>query len=215
MNKIRDQLIRYIKVNRVSTTELSDALGKKGSIPGIRPIEYQSARHRVGKIKCVFAYNNSNFLVHEDLKNVKPNDVVIVFAKKINHKSIIGDLVAKYTLLYKQACSIVVLGNVRDLQKLIKEKYPIWCKGFNPVGSENNFKGNYPKKEKNNILKKFEGGIAVCDSTGVVLVEKSMVTKKLLDKIKFIEQQEDSWYYYLDVKKWDTKKIIVDKDYDK
>ena len=63
MNKIRDQLIRYIKVNRVSTTELSDALGKKGSIPDIRPIEYQSARHRVGKIKCVFAYNNSNFLV--------------------------------------------------------------------------------------------------------------------------------------------------------
>ena len=215
MSKIRNKLIDYIKVNRVSTTELSDALSKSGSVLGVRPIDYQSARHKVGKIKCVFAYNNSNFLVHEDLKSVNANDAVVIFTKKFNNKSIIGDLIAKFTLLYKQACSIVVLGNVRDLQKLIKEKYPIWCKGFNPVGSENNFKGNYPKKEKNNILKKFEGGIAVCDSTGVVLVEKSMVTKKLLDKIKFIEQQEDSWYYYLDVKKWDTKKIIVDKDYDK
>ena len=32
MNKIRKKLIDYIKVNRVSTTELSDALLKSGSI---------------------------------------------------------------------------------------------------------------------------------------------------------------------------------------
>ena len=215
MSKIRDKLINYIKVNRVSTTELSDALSKSGSVLGVRPIDYQSARHKVGKIKCVFAYNNSNFLVHEDLKKVNANDTVIIFTKKFNNKSIIGDLIAKFTLLYKQASSIVVLGNVRDLPKLIKERYPIWCKGFNPVGSENIFKGNFPKNEKTKILKKFDGGIAVCDATGVVLVEKNKISQKLFDKIKFIEKQEDYWYHCLDVKKWDTKKIIVDKSYKK
>ena len=169
---------------------MSDALLKSGSILGIRPIEYQNARHKVGKIKCIFAYNNSNFLVHEGLKNVEENDVVIIFAKKFNNKSIIGDIIAKFTLLYKQASSIVVLGNVRDLPKLIKEKYPIWCKGFNPVGSENNFTGNFPKGEKSKILKKFEGGIAVCDATGVILVENKKISNKLLDKIKFIEKNK-------------------------
>lgn len=138
-----------------------------------------------------------------------------MFTKKINAKSIIGDLIAKYTVLYKQASALVVLGNVRDLPKLLKEKYPIWCKGFNPVGVYNYFKGNYPKNEKNKILKKFEGGIAICDATGVVLIEKKMISKKTLNKIKFIEQQEDIWYYHLDTKKWDTKRIIVDKDYKK
>ena len=35
----------------------------------------------------------------------------------------------------------------------------------------------------------------------------------MFKKLKFIEKQEDEWYYHLDVKKWDTKKIIVEKKY--
>ena len=122
-------------MNRISTTEVSDALSKKkGSLENIRPIDYQNSLHKVGSIKCVFAYKESNYLVHDQIKKVKKNDIVIIFTKDCNNKSIIGDLISKYTLLYKEASAIVVLGNVRDLAKLIKEKYPIWCEGFNPVG---------------------------------------------------------------------------------
>ena len=215
MNSIRNNIIKYIKTNRVSSTEMSDVLSKKGAIYSLRPINYQEARHKVGKIKCVFAYNNSNFLIHDEIKKVKETDIVIIFGKKMNKRSIIGELIAKYILLYKQASAIVVIGNVRDLPKLIKEKYSIWCEGFNPVGSNNNNTGSFPAKERNKILKKFEGGIAICDSTGVVVVEKSLISNKLLEKIKFIEKQEDTWFHYLDRKKWDTKRIVVDKDYNK
>lgn len=208
-----NNIIDYIKKNRVSSTEFSDALEKKGSIYNLRPIDYQNSMHKVGKIICLFAYNNSNYHVHVGAKKIKKNDVVIIFTNECGDKAIIGDLISKYVMLYKEASAIVVMGNVRDLPRLHKEKYPIWCKGFNPVGVKNEFTGNFPQKLKKEILKEYEGGIAVCDITGVVTIKKSEITKKILDKVKFIEKQEDIWYNCLDVKKWDTKKIIVDKKY--
>lgn len=208
-----NKIINYIKKNRVSSTEISDALGKRGSIYNLRPIDYQNSTHKVGKIRCVFAYNNSNYHVHAGIKKIKKNEIVIIFTNECGNSAIIGDLISKYTILYKEASAIVVMGNVRDLPRLHKEKYPIWCKGFNPVGVKNEFTGNFPQKLKKEIKEEFEGGVAICDMTGVVILKKSDIKKKTLDKIKFIEKQEDIWYECLDVKKWDTKKIIVDKKY--
>ena len=51
--------------------------------------------------------------------------------------------------------------------------------------------------------------------TGVVTIKKANVSNQILKKIKFIEKQEDIWFECLDVKKWDTKKIVVDKKYKK
>jgi len=212
---IKNKIINLIKVNRISTTEVSDALSKKGNLDNIRPIDYQNSLHKVGNIKCVFAYKESNYLVHDQIKKVKKDDIVIIFTKDCNNKSIIGDLISKYTLLYREASAIIVIGYVRDLPKLIKEKYPIWCEGFNPVGCHNHFTGNFPKKLKDEIIKRFENGIAVCDITGVVIIEKKYINNAMIKKLKFIEKQEDLWYYHLDVKKWDTKKIIVEKKYKK
>ena len=209
------EIIKYIKKNRVSTTEVADALSKQGSLKNIRPLDYQNSLHKVGKIKCIFAFNESNFLVHQGAKYAKKDEVIIIFCEKCNDKAIIGDLISKYLILYKEVSAIVVVGSVRDLPRLTKEKYPIWCEGFNPVGVENHFTGNFPKKIKDSIMKKYEGGIAVCDLTGVVIVPKKDVNSKTLKRIKLIEKQEDIWYHHLDVKKWDTKKIIVDKAYKK
>ena len=61
LKKITD----YIKTNNVSTTEVSDALSKNGSLENVRPIDYQNSHQVVGRILCVFAYNDSNYLVHD------------------------------------------------------------------------------------------------------------------------------------------------------
>ena len=180
---MRNKIINYIKKNRVSTTEIADALSKKGSFLHLKPIDYQNSLHKTGKIKCIFAYNNSNYLVHKDAKKVCKDDVVLIFTHECGENSIIGDLISKYLILYKEAAAIAVMGNVRDLPKLTKERYPIWCRGFNPVGVVNNFTGNFPKKIMKEILSLYEGGIAVCDLTGVVAIKKRMSMKKLLKKL--------------------------------
>ena len=55
------EIIKYVKKNRVSSTEISDALSKQGNLKNIRPLDYQNSLHKVGKIKCVFAYNGLTF----------------------------------------------------------------------------------------------------------------------------------------------------------
>lgn len=209
------KIIEYIRTNRVSSTEISDVLQKKGSLLNIRPLDYGNSLHKVGKIRCIFAFNDSNYLVHVGAKKIKKNDIVIIFTKDCKNNSIIGDIICKFILLYKEASAIVVMGNVRDIPILYKEKYPLWCQGFNPVGVKNGFTGNFPNKLKKEILSEYEGGIAVCDLSGVVVIKKNLINKKFLNNIKFIEKQEDIWYDCLDRKKWDTKKIIVDKAYKK
>jgi len=208
-----NNIINYLKKNRISTTEVADALGKKGVFKNIKPINQLSNFHKVGKIKCIFAAHKSNYLVHDGIEGLEKEDIPIIFAYNCFNNSIIGDLISKYVLLYKRAEAIVVLGCVRDAPKLIKENYPVWSEGFNPVGCKNNFTKQFPAKLKQKIKKKFENGIVVCDTTGVVAIKKRQINKKLLDKLRDIEKQEDLWYYCLDTLKWNTKDIVVKKKY--
>ena len=53
-DRMREEIIGYIKRNKVSTTEVADCLGKKGALPGIYPVN--SGIHRVGKIKYVYGF---------------------------------------------------------------------------------------------------------------------------------------------------------------
>ena len=122
-------------MNKVSTTEVADCLGKTGVLPGIYPINRQ--QFAVGKIKWVYAYNESNWDVHEQVRDVQKGDVVYIECFDCNERAIIGELVSKYILLYRGGAAIVTNGRMRDAHKLIKENYPIWCTGVSPVGCFN------------------------------------------------------------------------------
>ena len=53
----------------------------------------------------------------------------------------------------------------------------------------------------------------VCDDSGVALIEKQEITEKLFDRLKYIELQEDIWYYCMDSLKMSTFDIICEKKY--
>ena len=60
---------------------------------------------------------------------------------------------------------------MRDAHRLIKEKYPVWCTGFSPVGcfntkNEEPFDKNIIEERMNAI----NGGVMVCDDSGVVII---------------------------------------------
>ena len=124
-----------------------------------------------------------------------------------------GDLVSKYLLLYKQARSIVALGNLRDAPRLIKENWPIWCFGFSPVGCFNSQEKDIASEVKAQHRGMYDGAIAVCDDSGVVVVPKGNHNQEFYDKLEFIEQQEDTWYDCIDRRKWTTFDTICLKKY--
>ena len=209
---ITQKIIDYCKDNRVSTTEVSDAIGKKGVPFIVTPIT--GGLHSVGRIRCIFAAHNSNWDVHDQIRNVEKGDVVLVFAHACDkERAIWGELISKYLLLYLGASAIVVQGAIRDAASIKRHGYAVWSQAISPLGCHNNKDQPFPADEKRRLLDKYEGGIAVCDDGGVTLIEHCEVSLETLERLEFIEMQEDIWFYCLDVLKWDTKRIVCSKDY--
>lgn len=211
MNDLAAQIIDYIKINRVSTTELADALGKTGEInPLIKPV---SKKMRcVGMVYYVPAINESNWYTHYYLQNVPKNAVVFVEGINCNNKAIFGSLVAKYACLYKQVSGMVVSGYIRDIQEIIKQDYPVWALGSTPIGCfnvDNGIDEELIRKQQ----EKYNNGIILADDGGVIFVEKNKITKELLENIDRIEKQEDIWFDCIDRLKYSTFETVCLKKY--
>jgi 4-hydroxy-4-methyl-2-oxoglutarate aldolase len=202
----------FCKVNRVSTTEVADALGKKGVLRAVKPLNEQ--HYVVGNVFPVFTAYGSNYEVHEQIREVQTGDVVLIFTYECDDLAIIGEVVAKYLLLYKGAGAVVVAGMVRDVSRLRRDNYPIWCEDFTPLGC-NNLKQErqFPEALELELRSRFEGGIAICDDGGVTVIEQSFVNTETLAALHKIEIQEDIWAFCLNTLKWDTKKIVCDRAY--
>lgn len=209
--KYQRSIIEYCKKNRVSTTEVADALGKKGVIKNIFPII--SNQYKVGKIKTIFASYNSNYEIHDQIQDVNEGDIIFILTFEIENRAVIGDLIAKYLILYKGITAIIIDGFVRDLASLKKDSYPIWCKGSTPLGCFNSKRKNFPKSLKKELEEKYNNGIAICDEGGVTIIESKYCNKLTLKKLEQIELQEDIWFYCLDTLKWNTKEIVCEKRY--
>ncbi|HSR50231.1 MAG TPA: RraA family protein [Acidobacteriota bacterium] len=209
---IRQRIIKKIKTNRISTTEVADCLGKTGNIPEVLPLS--EGHFEVGEVYLAYCYNESNWPLHRQLEEVQPGQVVIVETHNCGTRAAFGDLVSKFGLLYREASAMVVNGYLRDAHNIKKHRYPVWCRGITPIGCFN--RQNQHDLEASVLQKwrkEYEGGIAVCDDGGVVVVPSQALTEDFLQKLDFIELQEDIWYYCLDVKKWSTYRTVCLKDY--
>lgn len=209
---MREEIIDYIRRNRVTTTEVADCMGKSGALENILPIN--RGHFRVGKIRWTYASKESNWQVHKDVMDTQKEEIVLIDSIECNGRAIIGELVSKYILLYCQASAIVVNAPMRDAGALIRENYAIWSKGVSPVGCFNT-KPSEEVEESEIIRRKelYEDAIAVCDDCGVVIIPKELHTKEFLDKLVAIETQEDIWFERLDRYHENTFEIVCEKKY--
>lgn len=205
------KIIETIKLNRISTTEVADALGKRGVLHGLLPVTHDL--HCVGPVRPVFTAFNTNYGIHDQVRDVEAGEVVVVYTHECEGRAILGDLIAKFITLYRRAEAVAVNGLVRDASRLRRERYPVWSTGFTPLGCYNVQGEPFPSDTERKIRAEVEGGVAVCDDGGVVIIPAAEVNEGTLEKLNNIELQEDIWSYCLNVLKWDTKKIIVDRDY--
>lgn len=209
---MKEKIINYIKRNRVSTTEVADCLGKSGALEHVMPI--CRGHFRVGPIKWVYACSNSNYPVHDMIRDTQEGDIVFIESFNKENRAIIGDLVSKYILLYLQAGAIICNARFRDASALLRENYPIWCTGFTPVGCFN--KKPEPDLDANTFAQhkeNYDGAIAVCDDCGVVIIPKESITEEFYAKLEAIEAQEDIWFERLDYYKENTLDIVCHKTY--
>ena len=110
---ITKKCIELIETNRISSTEVADALDKTGVLDNLLPIN--DGRHVVGEVHYVYAHDESNWPLHEQIQNVPENCILYVDTFNCKEKAIFGDLVSKYLILYKRVKGIVVQGKMRDI----------------------------------------------------------------------------------------------------
>lgn len=208
-----EEALNQIEENKISSTEIGDVLGKTGQIEGVHALN--SGLFRSGEVKVIYAINNSNYEVHKQLAEADDIKGKILFIYNVNcDRAIFGDLVTKYIMLYKGAKAIVINGKLRDAHTLIKEKYPIWLTDVSPIGCVNRINGPEIDPEiLAEINDKYDHSIMVCDDSGVVMIPKDMIDEKLINKLKFIEFQEDIWFYCVDTLKMSTFETVCEKKY--
>lgn len=204
-------IVDAIRKNRISTTEVADALGKTGVLPNLVPVTPDL--HRVGVVRAIFAAFGSNHAVHEAFRAIKSGEIPVVVTHDFEERAVLGELMAKFATLYRGAEAVVALGNVRDASRLRRERYPIWSTGFTPLGATNAPAGQFPPDEETTWRGLIDGGVAVCDDAGVVVIPKASANEAMLGRLQMIEAQEDIWFYCLDTLKWDTKAIVCDRAY--
>lgn len=207
----KKEIIEFIRRNRVSTTEVADALGKSGVIPRVAPLTPDL--FEVGSVRCIFTANDSNYALHEQIREIKEGEIPIIFAHACEGRAVLGDLISKYILLYRKAAALVLDGLVRDAARLRRERYGIWALGASPLGCYNRPADAFPEDKKAELLKAYNNGVAVCDDGGVTVISEDLLNADTLERLERIELQEDIWFYCLDTLKWDTKKIVCDKAY--
>lgn len=209
---IQDRIIGCIRKNRISTVEVSDCMDKSGVFADANPT--QRGAFRVGKVRWVYACDESNWTIHEQIREVREGEVVMIEAFDCGNRALIGALMSKYMLLYMQAAAIISNCPFRDANDIYKERYAVWCNGFTPIGCFNKM----PQKMPDHAViqehrERYHGAIAVCDDNGVVIIPKELHTEEFLSKLFRIEEQEDIWFDCLDRKKWDTFDIVCKRRY--
>lgn len=213
MDSITAEILTYINRNRVSSTEVADCLGKTGVLEDVAPVN--RGMFRAGLVHYIYGHSESNWSIHEQARDIREKEIVVMDGIHTGKRALVGELATKFIIYYKMAEAIVCLQKMRDANDLIKNRYPVWCKGFTPVGCFNN------EVEETAEIKQivqerkafFDGALAVCDDTGVVIVPKENLNEDFLRKLEAIEQQEDIWFNCIDFMKWDTFDTVCKKKY--
>jgi len=209
----KEKIIDYIRSNQVCATEVADCLNKTGALEGVYALN--QGNFCVGNIKWVVADHNSNWNVHNMIRDTQEHDIVFIDAINCENRAIIGELVSKYILEYRKADGIICNTYFRDATAIIREKWPIWGTGFNPVGCFN----KRPKEriEETDWYKThkslYDGAVAVCDDCGVVIIPKDKLTEDLYIRLVAIEEQESIWFDRLMNYNESTLEIVCEKNY--
>jgi 4-hydroxy-4-methyl-2-oxoglutarate aldolase len=211
--ELENAIINVINRNRISSTEVADVLNKTGLLPGIRLMN--PGQFVAGKVVYTYTYEESNYPLHEQIREVPEDSVVYVDCINCKERAAFGHLVSKYLLLYRRAKAIVVDGYIRDVHRTRKDDMAIWARGGTPIGCFNREVELKPQVRElaESRRQEMDGGILVCDDSGCTLIKKSAITNELMKKLEFIELQEDIWYFCIDTLKWDTFQTVCKKEY--
>lgn len=186
-----NEIIDRIRSLSLSSTQVADALGKKGGLSGFNILNFNG--RLVGRTAIVYTYGRSNFHLHQSIQNVECNSIVVIIPIDCSNLAIFGELVTRFLFEKKSAIALVVLGNIRDYDEIENNNYPIWFYGTNPIGCSNKEPKISLNKQKPDEFYSLDNGVGVLDKTGFTVIENSLLTEKTITALNNIKDKEILW----------------------
>ncbi len=190
--KYRD---RFEKLSTTNISDALDALDKKGSTFGIRPLMPQWGRC-VGpavtvKITAAGETKGKNHLGIMAIESAKNGDVIIIDNGGRLDTSCWGGILANAAKL-KGVSGVVIDGACRDLDDCIEADFPVYARGTVVATARGRI-----MEENTNVMISFggvqvrPGDIVMCDRSGVVIVAKEHLDA-VLEKAEMLWEKEEA-----------------------
>jgi len=209
---VANKIIKFISDTNMGSAEVADALNKTGVIPSVQPL-YLPKKTICGPVALVFAANGSNYDLHKQLIDIPKNSVVIIFTENCEGRAVIGEMVCKFLFNIKKSKAIIVHGAVRDSRSIIENNFPVWAMGVTPIGAHNIPSPLYSSEIRESQISRFDGGMAVCDADGAIVIPQKNINQEFLSKLNFMKIQEAVWSYCIERLSWSTFETICEKKY--
>ena len=203
------ELIDEFKV--LSTAIVSDAMNRMNSMSAeIKPIigDVNIAGSAV-TVQCIAG---DNLMIHKAIYIAEPGDVIVIDARGHKDTAVWGNIMTKACKI-RGIEAVVIDGSIRDIRENKEEKYPIFCKGVVPAGSQKSWGGNINVPIQCGGAHVDPGDIIVGDDDGVVVVPRN-IAKEVLQKAKERAKTEEEWINEIQKGKTTLKVIGLDKKLD-
>ncbi|MCM8818168.1 MAG: orotidine 5'-phosphate decarboxylase [Candidatus Omnitrophica bacterium] len=161
-------------LKKVSTANISDALHRAGWIKGVKPILKEKFKV-VGKCITVRTYPGDWAKPVEAIDIAEQGDIIVIDSGGVG-PACWGEL-ATNSAIIKKLEGVVIYGAVRDIEEIIKLKFPVFAKIITPQAGEPKGFGeiNVPLKIGTQLI--FPGDWIVGDLDGVVVIPKEKIVE--------------------------------------
>ncbi|NOX97124.1 MAG: DUF561 domain-containing protein [Nitrospirae bacterium] len=160
-------------LRKVSTSNLSDALHRRGDLKGLKPIT--QGIKMVGPAVTVRTYPGDWAKPVEAIDQAQEGEVIVIDAGGVG-PAVWGEL-ATHSSLQKKLSGVVIDGAVRDTQEIRKLKFPAFSRLIMPTAGEPKGFGEVGTPVKVGEVKINPGDWIVGDDDGVVAIPGEKVVE--------------------------------------
>jgi 4-hydroxy-4-methyl-2-oxoglutarate aldolase len=171
----------------IPSANLGDAMGRQGVMHSrISPI--CKGVGVVGPAYTVSNYAKDNLMSHYAIKQAKAGDVLVISTGGHMESAGWGELMTQSAMV-KGLAGVIIDGGVRDLDDLVKLKFPVYAACITPQGTVKATPGSVNQPIVCGDITVSPGDIIVGDSDGVAVVPVNEASHILAQAQQVIEKE--------------------------
>jgi 3-hexulose-6-phosphate synthase/6-phospho-3-hexuloisomerase len=171
---------------QVSTSNVSDAMHRKGEMHGLRPVSFKNKFY--GKAFTVRAYPGDWSKTVQAIDAAEKGDVIVVDAHE-SKVALWGELASR-SAKSKGIAGLVIDGAVRDVDEIKKSGFQVYARHISPAAGEPKGMGEMGVSIRCGGLCVEPGDYILADENGVVVIPKKRAVE-VASRALYVKEKED------------------------